>query len=217
MTLMLAACSSAQTVPPTTQNGVSSTTHPGIPVTTTTTNPVTKLVRVPSTLGMMDTEASGLLHREGLAIRVTVGGVPSTSSGVVVGQVPGRGQVPVGTVVLLTVSVARSAPRPSGVPLGFVPESVSVVSTDQWWVLGSVACTGASCGPAQSSRRGTWEKSFDDLHVRGLAASSRLAFIDSLHGFAYGSSQGIPYATDDGGLSWTSVNLPGPSHKPCHR
>ena len=45
--------------------------------------------------------------------------------------------------------------------------------------------------------------------MRGLAAS-RLAFIDRSHGYAYGSLQGVLYATEDGGLSWTAINLPGP-------
>jgi hypothetical protein len=206
--LTVAACSSAQTVPPTTQNGISPTSHPA--TTTTATPPVTKLVRLPNTVGTMDTVASRVLSRDGLAIRVRVGGVPSTSGGIVVGQVPARGRVPLGTMVVLTVSVARSASKPRGAPPGFLPEWVSAISTKQWWVLGGGPCLDANCANnaiiIETKDAG---KTFVDLNVRGLAAS-RIAFIDSLHGYAYGSLQGILYATDDGGLSWTAINLPGP-------
>ncbi len=208
LAITVAACTSSQAVPPTTQNGISPTSHPA--TTTTAIPPVTKLVRLPNTVGTMDTIATRVLGREGFAIRVRVGDVPSTSGGVVVGQVPARGRVPLGTMVVLTVSVARSAAKPPGVPPGFLPEWVSAISTKQWWVLGNSCSVGLVCTNSgviiETKNAG---KTFVDLNVRGLAAS-RVAFIDSLHGYAYGSLQGVLYATDDGGLSWTSINLPGP-------
>ena len=95
-------------------------------------------------------------------------------------------------------------------PPGFLPEWVSAISTKQWWVLGGGPCLDASCADnaiiIETKNAG---KTFVDLNVHGLAAS-RLAFIDSLHGFAYGSPQGVLYATDDGGVSWTSISLGGP-------
>jgi hypothetical protein len=208
LAITVAACTSSQAVPPTTQNGISPISHPA--TTTTAIPPVTKLVRLPNTVGTMDTVATRVLSREGLAIRLRVGDVPSTSGGVVVGQVPARGRVPLGTMVVLTVSVARSASKPPGVPPGFLPEWVSAISTRQWWVLGNSCSVGLVCTNSsvviETKNAG---KTFVDLNVRGLAAS-RIAFIDSLHGFAYGSPQGILYATDDGGVSWTEINLPGP-------
>jgi hypothetical protein len=157
---------------------------------------------------MMVADARRMLNSDGLGVQVKVGRVPSTPSAVVVGQVPAGGpRVHLGTAVILTVSIALSAPTPAGVPSGFIPEWVSAISMKQWWVLGDLPCSGAGCtNSATIIETKNAGRSFVDLAVPGLVAS-RLAFINPMHGYAYGSAL---YSTDDGGVSWTRLSIGGP-------
>lgn len=171
-----------------------------------------------------------------LAVLVVAGGVfmsgyvPSQPGGgsplggsVAPSSPPGSGSQPIATppasgMVSPAVSPAASAPGagPVGgpVPTGFQPVSVTFVSANAGWLLGSATCTGQPC-PAivrttDSGR--TWQgipapaASITPPGGLGAAGVSGLRFADALDGWAFGPDL---WATHDGGATWRKVSLPG--------
>jgi hypothetical protein len=111
------------------------------------------------------------------------------------------------TVSATTVTSAGAA----GVPPDFSPEAVSAISQSQWWVFGTVPCKGPNCVDNAIVETQNAGRTFEQLPVPVAAAFtpwsfSQLAFTDSLHGYAYGPAL---YATVNGGLSWSTINLGG--------
>ena len=54
------------------------------------------------------------------------------------------------TLAICTTASSRATTTRSGVPAGFLPQSVSAVSATRWWVLGSAPCPGTSCWTTRS-------------------------------------------------------------------
>jgi hypothetical protein len=110
-----------------------------------------------------------------------------------------------------------ASPSSEPVPVGFAPLSVTFVSADEGWVLGSVACGSGRCPAIERTNDGgrTWAA------VRAPKAAvasgygpysgitsgiSGLRFATHGDGWAFGPDL---WATHDGGASWTRVSVPG--------
>jgi photosystem II stability/assembly factor-like uncharacterized protein len=110
-------------------------------------------------------------------------------------------------------SAAAATPAVGPVPAGFQPVSMTFVSANEGWVLGTAPCSHKPCTSVVRTSDGgrTWvgipapkyplaRYSFS----RGL---NRLRFADSVDGFAYGSQL---WVTHNGGSTWGRVSqLPG--------
>ena len=108
--------------------------------------------------------------------------------------------------------------RPSSepVPFGFAPLSVTFVSADEGWVLGSVPCDLNRCAAIEQTRDGgqTWvpasaPKATVAAGVDAIGATSGISglrFATPSDGWAFGPDL---WATHDGGASWTRISVPG--------
>jgi len=115
---------------------------------------------------------------------------------------------PVGTT---TTPTASALPTPGAGPSvtaadGFLPEDVTAVSADQWWVLGfdTAGCTGAACTRILATADGG--QTFTSIPTP-TAAVSGLRFRDPEDGWAYSST--TVWATHDGGARWSATAFPG--------
>jgi len=111
------------------------------------------------------------------------------------------------------------APGPAGGPAlaGFAATSVTFVSTDQAFVLGTAECAHARCTAiaATPDRGATWERLpapavplGDPLANSGQAAVWGIRFAGREQGFVFGNGL---WATTDGGERWTAIASPGGS------
>lgn len=120
-------------------------------------------------------------------------------------------------------AVATPSPAPSASPaetmapaavLGLAPASVTFVSADVGWVLGTGACAGGPCAAIARTGDGgrTWSPAPAPLTAvaegPGQATSgvSGLRFADTNNGWAFGPDL---WATHDGGTTWARVTIPG--------
>jgi photosystem II stability/assembly factor-like uncharacterized protein len=120
-------------------------------------------------------------------------------------------------------AVATPSPAPSASPaetmapaavLGLAPASVTFVSADVGWVLGTGACAGGPCAAIARTGDGgrTWSPAPAPLTAvaegPGQATSgvSGLRFADTNNGWAFGPDL---WATHDGGTTWAKVTIPG--------
>jgi len=89
---------------------------------------------------------------------------------------------------------------------GFLPEDVTAVSSDQWWVLGfdTAGCTGAACTRILATVDGG--QTFASL-TTPAAAVTGLRFRDPEDGWAYSST--TVWSTHDGGAEWSATGFPG--------
>jgi photosystem II stability/assembly factor-like uncharacterized protein len=100
------------------------------------------------------------------------------------------------------------------IPAGFQPQSVTFVSADEGWLLGSATCSGKPCTAIVRTTDGgrTWASipaPGTTLNVAPEGAAdgvSGLRFASSLDGWAFGPDL---WATHDGGATWHKVGLPG--------
>jgi len=99
------------------------------------------------------------------------------------------------------------------VPADFAPVSVTFVSSDDGWLLGSTACGDRSCAAVARTTDGglTWERipappTVADAGDPSEDGVDRLRFANALDGWAYGSEL---WATHDGGATWHRLTLPG--------
>ena len=124
-----------------------------------------------------------------------------------------------GTASAVTASngpsgAVRSGPPGGPVPRGFRVASVTFVSADDGWVLGTTkTCAHKPCTSVLRTTNGgrSWvgipAPKYKTASFEGAAGLLRLRFSDSLDGFAYGSQL---WATHNGGSSWHRVRqLPG--------
>ena len=116
------------------------------------------------------------------------------------------------TTASATPTATPSAPLISSIP-GFQAGSVTFVSTQDGWVLGTAPCAaGGSClALAQTQDRGTtWTSAVPPptgfLLSSGGTGVFGVRFADQKDGWAYGSQL---WATHDGGTTWTQISLPG--------
>jgi photosystem II stability/assembly factor-like uncharacterized protein len=115
------------------------------------------------------------------------------------------------------VAVAPSATAPDAIPADFQPLSVTFVSADMGWVLGSAAgCASDTC-PVVIVRTldggRTWTRiaapATSLAFAGGFLAGSGvrgLRFADALDGWAFGPGL---WATHDGGKTWKQLTIPG--------
>jgi photosystem II stability/assembly factor-like uncharacterized protein len=104
-----------------------------------------------------------------------------------------------------TASPAATIPLGPAVD-GFVPEDVTAVSADQWWVLGidGGGCAGTDCTRILHTQDGG--HTFTSLPVPP-AALTGLRFLNSEDGWAFGAS--TVWSTQDGGADWSGTILTG--------
>lgn len=105
------------------------------------------------------------------------------------------------------------------VPSDFQPVSVTFVSADDGWLLGTATCDGQPCAAIVRTVDGgaTWATIpapiFTGVPVRPSGGGiSGIRFANRLDGWAFGSwTSGAPslWATHDGGATWHGVTLPG--------
>jgi hypothetical protein len=111
--------------------------------------------------------------------------------------------------------VASSSP--ASLTAGFEPVSVTFVSVDQGWVLGTVPCGSVRCAAIERTGDGarTWASipapnspvgSGVDLGSEASSGIARLRFATPSDGWAYGPDL---WSTHDGGKSWAKVSPPG--------
>lgn len=112
-----------------------------------------------------------------------------------------------------TLPTGSSLPSPALVPLGpavdgFVPEDVTAVSADQWWVLGfdGAGCSGAACTRILHTLDGG--QTFTSIPTP-LAGVTGLRFADPRDGWAYNAT--MVWSTHDGGADWIAVRFAGMS------
>lgn len=114
-------------------------------------------------------------------------------------------------------SPLASSSSPAPVAAGFEPVSVTFVSVDQGWVLGSVPCGSVRCAAIERTGDGarTWTPipapnspvgSGVDLGAGASSGIARLRFATPSDGWAYGPDL---WSTHDGGESWAKVSAPG--------
>jgi hypothetical protein len=126
---------------------------------------------------------------------------------------------PAATGPLATATATAGAPVPAGGPAlaGFAATSVTFVSTDQAFVLGTAECAHARCTAiaATPNRGATWERLpapavplGDPLANSGQAAVWGIRFAGQEQGFVFGNGL---WATTDGGERWTASASPGGS------
>ena len=119
-----------------------------------------------------------------------------------------------------TPPVASTSPVPPATPiastslLGLSPASVTFVSPDDGWVLGTGTCSSAPCAAIARTADGgrTWAK-VSAPHASivrgpdpGTSGISGLRFADARNGWAFGPDL---WATHDGGASWARLTIPG--------
>jgi hypothetical protein len=105
-----------------------------------------------------------------------------------------------------------SQPNPAAtIPLGpavdgFVPEDVTAVSADQWWVLGSdsAGCSGADCTRILHTLDGG--QTFTSIPIPPAVVTG-LRFRDPEDGWAYSST--TMWSTHDGGAEWNATSFSG--------
>jgi hypothetical protein len=126
---------------------------------------------------------------------------------------------PAATRPLVTASATSGSPVPAAGPslAGFAATSVTFVSTEEAFVLGTAACAQARCTAiaATPNRGASWVRLpapavplADPLANSGQAAVWGIRFADQEQGFVFGNGL---WATTDGGERWTAIAGPGGS------
>jgi hypothetical protein len=111
-------------------------------------------------------------------------------------------------------ALARSrGPAVGPVPAGFEPDSMTFVSADDGWVLGTAPCAHAPCTSVVRTTNGGRSWVGIPAPLLGLSSFSggagldRIRFADTQDGFAYGSQL---WVTHDGGARWARLRqVPG--------
>jgi hypothetical protein len=113
-----------------------------------------------------------------------------------------------------SAAAASPAASPGAVPSGFAPNSVTFVSLEMGWALGSAHCSSGTCLAVVQTLDGgrTWSAvqapptTFAPWPYSTSLASgvSQIRFADPEDGWAYGPDL---WSTHDGGLQWTRINL----------
>ncbi len=114
-------------------------------------------------------------------------------------------------------SAPAASPSSAPAPVGFEPVSVTFVSADEGWVLGSVPCGSTRCAAIERTGDGgrTWVPapgpnsavvSGIGMDTGATSGIARLRFATPSDGWAFGPDL---WATHDGGVTWARVSVPG--------
>jgi hypothetical protein len=120
----------------------------------------------------------------------------------------------------LSPSPSPSAASPDAIPADFQPLSVTFVSADMGWVLGSAGCGSNTCPVIVRTLDGgrTWTRiaapetsidfggNFFGNDFQAGSGVTGLRFADPLDGWAFGPGL---WATHDGGTTWKQFTIPG--------
>ena len=138
---------------------------------------------------------------------------PSTSSGMPT-PTPTPTPAPSTVAVVPSPSPTPSPTSPDAIPPDFQPLSVTFVSADMGWVLGSAGCGANTCPVIVRTLDGgrTWTriaapKTALDVtgEFQGGTGISSLRFADALDGWAFGPGL---WSTHDGGKTWKQISIP---------
>ena len=117
------------------------------------------------------------------------------------------------TTATSTTSTTLGGPPGGPVPAGFQPESVTFVSSQRGWVLGTAPCSHPVCTSVLRTTDGgrTWAGIPAPATPlgpgqEGSPGVAELRFADPLDGWAFGSEL---WSTHDGGAHWNQIHLPG--------
>jgi hypothetical protein len=140
-----------------------------------------------------------LLAAGGLA--AACGGSASTAASSSPGQ-PSPATTVTTTAPAPVTSVTSTAPTPA---LGLSPTSVTFVSADVGWVLGTVACSAGRCTRVEQTTDGgaQWTPV-----ASPPGSPTGIRFASATIGYAYGLTQSPLDLTRDGGASWSPVSAP---------
>jgi len=143
----------------------------------------------------------------------------STKSASPAGPTPTTGPESTTTTELGTTTSTPPAPAPTGpsgppggpVPANFAAASVTFVSLQTGWALGTAPCGSPPCTSLVRTRDGgkSWAgvpAPRADLSVDQSPGVGRIRFADADNGWAFGPDL---WATHDGGAHWSAVSLPG--------
>lgn len=118
-----------------------------------------------------------------------------------------------------STTTTLGGPPGGPVPAGFQPESVTFVSPQRGWVLGTAPCSHPVCTSVLRTTDGgrTWAGIPAPAAAlgpgqEGSPGVAELRFADALDGWAFGSEL---WSTHDGGAHWTQVHLPGEHSLPA--
>jgi photosystem II stability/assembly factor-like uncharacterized protein len=126
-------------------------------------------------------------------------------------------RAPSATASPIPSAAAVAEPVGVAVPAGFVPASVTFVSVQQGWVLGTAPCSSSSrCLTLLRTENGgqSWTSvpapaaAFSSNPNPGGHGAGEVRFADPLDGWVFGPEL---WATHDGGATWTRISLPGAS------
>jgi photosystem II stability/assembly factor-like uncharacterized protein len=110
-----------------------------------------------------------------------------------------------------STSTTEAGPGGGPVPAGFVPQSVTFISSAEGFVLGVAKCTSGTCAAVLRTRDGgrSWVGiPAPTVQVgTGTGRASLVRFADATDGWV--SGHGVLYATHDGGSTWQSLASPG--------
>jgi photosystem II stability/assembly factor-like uncharacterized protein len=154
-----------------------------------------------------------------------------STAGSAAGSVAGSGSTPVLTVTDAPTSAPVSAPvsasasdaslpatataapvtNNGGVPAGFEPASVTFVSANTGYVVGTAACNAGTCSTlvttVDAGRTWSLVATLPPSITGGNAAISKLRFANTHDGWAFGQQL---WSTHDGGHTWKQISEPGP-------
>lgn len=117
-----------------------------------------------------------------------------------------------GSTLVPAATAPATTVAPAGMPSGFAPRSVTFVSADSGWVLGTVSCPAGRCAAVGRTTDGgaTWTATpapHVTLPASGPPAAIR--FADASDGWLYTPSS--LWVTHDGGATWQDQAVPGGS------
>ena len=165
--------------------------------------------------GGQPTGSASLATQGASAATPAASAMPSATS-----AMPSAAASPSATLPSATPPAASASPVPPATPsastalLGLSPASVTFVSPNDGWVLGTGSCSGAQCAAIRRTADGgrTWA-AVSAPHAaivpggyQGAPGISGIRFADARNGWAFGPDL---WATHDGGATWARLTIAG--------
>ncbi|MGH9101848.1 MAG: WD40/YVTN/BNR-like repeat-containing protein [Acidimicrobiales bacterium] len=141
------------------------------------------------------------------------GAAGSTSSVATTTTTKASGTSTTSTTAASTTTEVAVGPAGGPIPPGFLPQSITFVSPDQGFVLGTASCASAPCTAVLRTTDAA--RSWASIQApkvplgnpaKGGSSVDEMRFADAHDGWAFGATL---WSTHDGGASWSAVSLPG--------